>query len=93
MSLVGTSIRLRFEALAPELSEQILSQLPDIIEWMGKEEWARSIRIWEGHKISIINLYFSCLITDKEKTKLIARLNKQIVRERKNAIRRKGRTA
>lgn len=85
MTDIPHEIGLRFGALAPSLSEQIIAQIPDIVERMGQERWLQSARIWEDHKISIINLFFSCLITDKEKTKLISRLNKFILRELKRA--------
>jgi hypothetical protein len=85
MSDIPHEIVLRFGALVPSLSEQILVQIPDIVERMGQEPWLQSTRIWEDHKISITNLFFSSLITDKEKTKLITRLNKSIVRELKRA--------
>ena len=93
MTDIPRGMGLRFGALAPSLSEQIIARIPDIVERMGQERWLQSARIWEDHKISIINLYFSCLVTDREKTKLIARLNKQIVRTLKNAIRKRGKTA
>lgn len=85
MSDIPHEIVLRFGALAPSLSEQIIAQIPDIVERMGQKQWLQSTRIWEDHKISITNLFFSCLITDKEKTKLIARLNRLIIKELKLA--------
>lgn len=85
-------IGLRFGALAPAFSEQILAQIPDIVELMGEEKWKKNTELWEKYKNSIFTLVFADLITDTERDKVFARFNRSIVRDLKRACNKKARS-
>jgi len=85
MSDIPHEIGLRFGALAPSLSEQIIAQIPDIAQRMGQKQWEEKASEWEEDKKNILQLLFGGLITDSERGKITARLNKSIVRELKKA--------
>jgi hypothetical protein len=85
MTDIPHEIGLRFGALAPSLSEQIIAQIPDIARLMGQKQWKEKTSKWEEDKKNILRLLFGGLITDSERDKIMTRLNKSIVRELKKA--------
>lgn len=85
MSDIPHEIGLRFGALAPSLSEQIIAQIPDIARLMGESLWKNRSSQWEKLTHNISSLYLFGLITDSEKDKAIARLNRLIIKELKLA--------
>ena len=93
MTDIPHEIGLRFGALSPSLSEQIIAQIPDIARLMGQKQWKEKTSEWEEDKKNILQLLFGGLITDSERDKIIARLNKSIVRELKRACFGKGKKA